>query len=221
MTESAIESFPRAAWDVIEEVCAARFTGQITLHTADRTTNVYMTRGLIYFAERSTDARLVERLARSGAIPPELLPVPSDGTQLENLDELFTGQPQAVRDPVEAVIQAETEKALMEIADRDVDTFESMMYRHHPSGIDRWFSSQHARSAGLEQNCTTEIVVDDGDAIEPAPEPELIPSLEPDEVPENVADAVRRTMSAIETATKTIGPAPKGFVRAPRSSRTA
>jgi hypothetical protein len=46
--------------------------------------------------------------------------------------------------------------------------------------------------------------------------PSLIPALEPDVPPADVEVALQRALSATESATKTIGPAPKGFVRTRR-----
>jgi hypothetical protein len=151
-------------------------------------------------------------------IPHELLQDESDrASRLSALDELFAGQPVSARADAEAEIQAETESALIAVSEQTVLSSSSTMYRHHPSGIDRWFSSHHARSAPAGSGCDTRVLLDDGGPIEPIPAPQLIPPLladgQPSTLPDDVADAVRRALSAIETATKTIGPAPKGFVR--------
>jgi len=217
MTESAIQSDPRLAWDVIEQICAARFTGQVAIETVIGRTNVYMTRGLIYFAEHSTEIPIGDRALAAGAIPSELLP-DDDSIRhaLTDLDALFAGQPAWAREAVEAAIQVETERTLMEICDQQVISSDSTMYRHHVSGIDRWFSSQHARGTTDIPSCETKVVIGEGDVIELIPPPQTIPPMVRETISGDVGEAVRRAVSAIDTATKTIGPAPKGFVRQQR-----
>jgi len=217
MTESAIQSDPRLAWDVIEQICAARFTGQVAIETVIGRTNVYMTRGLIYFAEHSTEIPIGDRALAAGAIPSELLP-DDDSIRhaLADLDALFAGQPAWAREAVEAAIQVETERTLMEICDQQVISSDSTMYRHHVSGIDRWFSSQHARGTTDIPSCETKVVIGEGDVIELIPPPQTIPPMVRETISGDVGEAVRRAVSAIDTATKTIGPAPKGFVRQQR-----
>jgi len=217
MTESAIQGDQRLAWDVIEKICAARFTGQVSIVTAVGTTNVYMTRGLIYFAEHANEIPIGDRASAAGAIPAELLPDDELILRaLADLDALFAGQPAWAREGVEEVIQAETERTLMEICDQPVVSLDSTMYRHHPSGIDRWFSSQHARGPAPTAACETKVVVGDRDQIAVIPPPQTIPPMVRETVSSDVGEAVRRAVTAIETATKTIGPAPKGYVRQQR-----
>jgi hypothetical protein len=221
MTEPAIQSDSRLAWDVIETICTARFTGQVSIVTAIGTTNVYMTRGLIYFAEHSNEIPIGDRASAAGAIPAELLP--DEGSilrALADLDALFAGQPAWAREAVEEVIQLETERTLTEICDQPVVSLDSTMYRHHPSGIDRWFSSQHARG-GATEACETKVVVGERDAIAVIPPPQTIPPMVRESISGDVGEAVRRAVSAIETATKTIGAAPKGYVRQPRGPATS
>lgn len=219
MTEPAIQSDRRLAWDVIEQICAARFTGQVSLTTARGTSNVYMTRGLIYFAEHSTEVPIGDRASAAGAIPAELLPNDdSILSALADLDALFAGQPASSRVAVEEVVQTETERTLMEICDEPVITLDSTMYRHHPSGIDRWFSSQHARGgAAPTATCETKVVVGQHEEIVVVPPPQPIPPMVRETASTDVSEAVRRAVSAIDAATKTIGAAPKGFVRPSRS----
>ena len=214
MTESAIQSDPRLAWDAIETICSARFTGQVSITTAIGTTNVYMTRGLIYFAEHTADGPIGDRAAAAGAIPGELLP--DEGSILPvDLDALFAGQPTSSREAVEEVIQIETERTLLEISDEPVLSMDSTMYRHHPSGVDRWFSSQHARGGAADPSCETKVVIEAGETIVLIPPPQMIPQMVRETVSDDIAEAVRRAVSATDTATKTIGAAPKGFVRPP------
>ena len=222
MTESAIQSDPRLAWDVIESICTARFTGQVSITTAFGTTNVYMTRGLIYFAEHSNETPIGERAAAAGTIPAELLPDDDSGRRaLADLDALFAGQPASAREAVEEIVQAETERTLMEICDEPVLSTDSTMYRHHPTGIDRWFSSQHARGTAATSPCETKVVVGEDDAIEVIPPPQTIPPMVRETISGDVGEAVRRAVSAIEMATKTIGAAPKGYVRQQRGPTTS
>ncbi|MEO7354201.1 MAG: hypothetical protein ABIZ70_07625 [Gemmatimonadales bacterium] len=222
MTEPAIQSDPRLAWDVIETICTARFTGQVSIATAVGTTNVYMTRGLIYFAEHSDAIPIGDRASAAGAIPAELLPDESSIlSALADLDALFAGQPASARESIEEVIQLETERTLMEICDQPVISLDSTMYRHHPSGIDRWFSSQHARGGTAPPACEAKIVIGAGETIALIPPPEVIPPMVRETISGDVGEAVRRAVTAIETATKKISAAPHGYVRQPRGPATS
>lgn len=214
MSASVARPGSRAAWDVIEEVCVSRFTGELVLRTSTRTTHVFMTRGLIYFAEHEGSEPLGRRLTVAGGIPGELIDAAGPGA-LDDLDALFAGQDPSEHSLAEGIIQADTERALLEIAEEPVLAQESTMYRHHRSGIDRWFSSQYARGT-VEGSCGTEIADDGGPPVAAAEPPSLIPPMQPDLPPTDVEDALQRALSATESATKTIGPAPKGFVRTRR-----
>ena len=46
----------QTAWQVIEDACSMRVTGELALTTSSPTeTKVYLMNGLVYFAERETD----------------------------------------------------------------------------------------------------------------------------------------------------------------------
>ena len=135
----------RSAWQVIEEVCAQRLSGELALVTAAPTaTRVYMNNGLVYFAEQDGDDTLAARLVISGALDDEQLrrgAIRLNG--VEHLGRLFERDDTIDRDAVELAIELITEMALSDVADQPVRTFRTSMYRHHSSGINRWFSSQH------------------------------------------------------------------------------
>ena len=141
-----VNSPPRSAWEIIEDVCNAHVTGELTLTTASPTkTKVYMTRGLVYFAERETDDTLATRLVLSGAINLDQLQIGAIRLNcVEHLGRMFERDATIERDAVELAVELITEMTLTDIADQPVLSHRLAMYRHHPSGIARWFSSHQS-----------------------------------------------------------------------------
>jgi hypothetical protein len=141
----------RTAWDVIEEACIARITGEMTLTTASPfKTRVYITNGLVYFAEHDADEPLAARLVVAGALEPEQLhrgSIRLNGS--EHLGRLFERDTSIDRDAVELAVELITEQTLTDIAEQPVASYRTAIYRHHPSGIARWFSSHHAADDGV------------------------------------------------------------------------
>ncbi|MCU1367738.1 MAG: hypothetical protein JWN39_3377 [Ilumatobacteraceae bacterium] len=139
----------RTVWQVIEEACDLKVTGEVSLATSSPSrTKVYLMNGLVYFAETETDESLATRLVLVGALDQQQL---KNGmlklNGVENLGRLFERDSSIDRDAVEIAIESITEQTLAEAADQAVESFRTTMYRHHPSGIHRWYSSQLSSDA--------------------------------------------------------------------------
>jgi hypothetical protein len=137
---------PRTAWEVIEQACNEHVTGELTITTGSPAkTKVYLLNGLVYFAERETDETLATRLVLAGALNLEQL---HRGTirlnGVEHLGRMFERDESIDRDAVELAIELVTEQTLTDIADQHVVSYRISLYRHHSSGIARWFSGHHS-----------------------------------------------------------------------------
>lgn len=151
------ESVTRAAWEVIEDARRARVTGELTLTTASPAkTMIYLNSGTVYFAERETDESLATRLVLAGAINPDQLhrgALRLNG--VEHLGRLFDRDATVERDEVELALEMMTEQTLTEIAEQDVLSSHITMYRHHVSGVVRWFSTPSAVHEGEPSHTTS------------------------------------------------------------------
>jgi len=129
---------PRPAWQVIEAARRQFLTGELILPTRPAT-HVYLRDGDVYFAERSTDGGLGVRLLVEGVITRQQL---QQGTLLvsgaEHLGRLFERDSSIERGPVELCVELMTDEVLVAVAEEVVDSYEMVLYRRHPSGIDRW-----------------------------------------------------------------------------------
>ena len=142
---SALEMVPtgaRLAWDVIEEACISRLTGEMTLSLGSISTRVYITNGLVYFAEHDGQSSIGERLLQLGTLSADQM---SRGAiqlnNTEHLGRLFDRDPSIDRGVVELAVEMLTEETLTDIAELPVASYSTALYRHHVSGIARWFSS--------------------------------------------------------------------------------
>ena len=131
---------PRPAWQVIEAARRQYLTGELTLHTAP-TTRVYMRDGLVYYAERSTDGTLAVRLMMEGVITREQM---QRGTVIvngvEHVGRMFDADPTIDRSSVELCAELFADDVMVDVANRLVKGYELVLYKRHPSGIDRWYA---------------------------------------------------------------------------------
>jgi hypothetical protein len=95
-----------------------------------------------YFAERSSSAPLGGRLVEAGVLDQGQL---DRGTvrigEVDHLGRLFDRDPSVDRDAVLVVTEALTDELVTELANEVISTIRSTAYRHHPSGLHRWFAS--------------------------------------------------------------------------------
>ena len=147
-TETATESVdtgalvidgPQPVWMTLNDAREQAFTGEITFE-GDPEVLAYLDNGVVYFAERVGDAPLGQRLLDAGVL---------DATQLErglvrlgdleHLGRLFDRDPSINRDAVVVTAELFTEELISDIANRTIADAHVVAYRHHPSGLHRWF----------------------------------------------------------------------------------
>ena len=126
-------------WMTLNEARERSFTGEIVFET-DPEVLAYLDHGIVYYAERVTDVSLGRRLLDAGVVDSEQL---GRGTvrvgDIEHLGRLFDRDPSIDRDAVVVVAESATEQLIAELANREITTVRVTAYRHHPSGVHRWF----------------------------------------------------------------------------------
>jgi hypothetical protein len=126
-------------WQTLNDARERAFTGEIVFET-DPEVFAYLDHGIVYYAERVTDASLGSRLLDAGVIDKAQL---DRGTvrvgDIEHLGRLFDRDPSVDRDAVVVVAEAATEELIADLANRVTAKARVTAYRHHPSGVHRWF----------------------------------------------------------------------------------
>jgi hypothetical protein len=126
-------------WLTLNDARERAFTGEIVFET-DPEVFAYLDHGIVYYAERATDASLGNRLLHAGVIDQTQL---DRGTvrvgDIEHLGRLFDRDPSVDRDAVIVVAEAATAELVADLANRVTATARVTAYRHHPSGVHRWF----------------------------------------------------------------------------------
>jgi hypothetical protein len=130
---------PQAVWMTLNEARERAFTGEIVFEL-DPEVHAYLDQGIVYYAERSSDDALGRRLLAAGVVDAGQL---ERGTvrvgDVEHLGRLFDRDPSIDRDAVVVVAEGFTEELITELANGAVASVRVTAYRHHSSGIHRWF----------------------------------------------------------------------------------
>ena len=130
---------PQPVWMTLNEARERAFTGEI-IFEVDPEVLAYLDNGVVYYAERAADASLGRRLLDSGVIDASQL---ERGTvrvgDVEHLGRLFDRDPSVDRDSVLVAAETATEDLITELANEAITTIRVTAYRHHPSGVHRWF----------------------------------------------------------------------------------
>jgi len=126
-------------WMTLNEAREHAFTGELVFE-ADPEVYAYLDNGIVYYAERISDDPLGRRLLEAGLLDMIQL---ERGTvrvgDIEHLGRLFDRDPSIDRDTVVVFSEASTEELITDLANRAVTTVRVTAYRHHPSGLHRWF----------------------------------------------------------------------------------
>ena len=147
-TETATESVdtgalvvngPQPVWMTLNDAREQAFTGEITFEDAPEVL-AYLDNGVVYFAERVGDAPLGQRLLDAGVLDANQL---ERGLvrigDLEHLGRMFDRDPSIDRDAVVVTAELFTEELITDVANRTISNARVVAYRHHPSGVHRWF----------------------------------------------------------------------------------
>ena len=141
-TGSLSVSGPQPGWMTLDEARERAFTGEVVFEV-DPEVLVYLDNGVVYYAERTSDASLGRRLLDAGVVDRIQL---ERGTvrvgDVEHLGRLFDREASIDRDAVLVVTETSTEDLITELANHAVTTVRVTAYRHHPSGVHRWFVAQ-------------------------------------------------------------------------------
>ena len=136
---AATADTPQPAWRTLNAARESAFTGEIRLESTPPT-RVYVDAGVVYFAERSGDEPIARLLVAEGVVTTRQL---SRGTMrvgdVEHLGRLFDRDPSIDRDAVLRLVESTTGAIIAELAASSVASVTVTAYRHHPSGIHRWF----------------------------------------------------------------------------------
>ena len=130
---------PQPVWMTLNEARERAFTGEI-IFEVDPEVLAYLDNGVVYYPERAADASLGRRLLDAGVIDASQL---ERGTvrvgDVEHLGRLFDRDPSVDRDSVLVLAETATEELITELANEAITTIRVTAYRHHPSGVHRWF----------------------------------------------------------------------------------
>ncbi len=141
-TGSLSVSGPQPGWMTLDEASDRAFTGEV-IFEVDPEVLVYLDTGVVYYAERTSDLSLARRLLEAGVVDQIQL---ERGTvrvgDVEHLGRLFEREPSVDADAVMVVTETATEDLVTELANHAVTTVRVTAYRHHPSGIHRWFANR-------------------------------------------------------------------------------
>ena len=171
-------------WALVGVVAEERFSGEIVVGDVERV-RLFAADGSVYYAERTTDLPLEQRLVNCGAVTPEQLEL--GGVWIgehRSLARLFQRQPLLDRDEIELTVSLATEALLEAVAARPVGTVEVHPLRHHPAGIHHW-----SRGAAPAPGAVAPVSVTAAAAEPPAPaEPPLLEAAPVVADPEVVAE---------------------------------
>ena len=127
------------AWMTLNAAREIAFTGEIVFES-DPDVHAYLDNGVVYYAERVTDATLGRRLLDAGVLDMIQL---DRGTvrvgDIEHLGRLFDRDSSVDRDAVTVLAETATQELITDLANRAITTVRATAYRHHPSGVHRWF----------------------------------------------------------------------------------
>lgn len=130
---------PKPAWRTLNVARERAFTGEIKFLTTPAIV-AFVDGGSVYYAERTGDPSLCERLLSAGVVNPQQLErgvVRVGGA--EHLGRLFDRDGTIDRDAVMVVVETATEQLVAQLAAEVVSAIEVGAYRHHQSGVHRWF----------------------------------------------------------------------------------
>jgi hypothetical protein len=178
------ETTPRPASTSLDVARFHAYTGEISFST-DPLVRLYLDGGTVYHAEREGDPQISQVLRDLGVVEADQLERGMVRVgDVEHLGRLFDREPSIDRDAVMVVMETRSEAIVRELANRSTASVSVSAYRHHPSGIHRWFVGS-VDSAGSQRPVSVvaqvdRSVVDDLPALEATPPALEIEWTEPD-----------------------------------------
>ena len=140
---ASTETDPQPPSRTLDVVRARRFTGELVFRTHP-VTCVYCDDGVVYFAEHLGGPTVADRLRDAGVVDEAQLErgVVHVG-DVEHMGRLFDRDDTIDRDAVMVVVETTTDALVSELASAGPTVVDIDAYRHHPSGLHRWFTPPH------------------------------------------------------------------------------
>ena len=165
----------RAGWEILDSARSIAFTGEIEFALMP-TASVYLDRGRIYYAERSDDLDVADRLVAMGVVRADELArgvLTSDDT--DHLGRLFDRVPTLDRQRVMLALEHITAETTAWVARQSVGEAVTRPYEYHPSGVHQWYepATSPAPGAALPPPAVGGPAVRARRAAPPAPEEHL------------------------------------------------
>ena len=128
-----------AGWRVLDTARAQQFTGEI-IFQSQPSVSVYLDSGHAYYAVRAGGPSICERLIDADVVTPMQIErgVIRIG-DVENLGRLFDRDASVDRDAVMVVVELATDDVVTLLANTVTSSITLTAYRHHASGVHRWF----------------------------------------------------------------------------------
>ncbi len=140
-------SLPQTAAATLDVARFHAFTGELTF-SVEPAVRLYLDGGVVYHAERQGDPAVSAGLIDAGVIDSvQLLRGVVSVGDVEHLGRLFDRDATVDRDAVMVVLEARTDALVQQIANSMIAAVSAISYRHHPSGIHRWFVAPVERTA--------------------------------------------------------------------------
>ena len=132
-------TLPQTAATSLDVARFHAFTGEMTF-SVDPAVRLYLDGGSVYHAERDGGPSVGRILLDAGVVDTVQLQrgVVHVG-DVEHLGRLFDRDTTVDRDAVMVVVEGATDKIVQQIANSVIATVTVSAYRHHPTGIHRWF----------------------------------------------------------------------------------
>jgi len=138
-TRALVITEPQPVWMTLNEARERAFTGEIVFEL-DPEVVAYLDYGVVYYAERAGDPSLGQRLLEAGLLDDAQLRRGAVRVgEVEHLGRLFDRDGSVERDAVVVATERFTEELLSELANSATAMAHATAYRHHPSGVHRWF----------------------------------------------------------------------------------
>ena len=148
-----------AGWRVLDTARAQQFTGEI-IFQSQPSVSVYLDGGHAYYAVRAGGPSICERLIDADVITP--LQIERGVIRIgdvENLGRLFDRDASVDRDAVMVVVELATDDVVTMLANTVTSSITLTAYRHHTSGVHRWFvgPSDHRHEVPVQRAPVNEV----------------------------------------------------------------
>jgi hypothetical protein len=162
-------AIPRPASLTLDVARHHAFTGEITF-AVQPAVRVYLDGGVVYHAEREGEVSVSQALLDGGIVDAQQLERGMVRVgDVEHLGRLFERDATIDRDAVMVVVEYHTDLIVSQLANFAVAPISISAYRHHPSGLHRWFAAP-IESPGRSSRPVSEVAQVDRSVVEELPD---------------------------------------------------